>query len=113
MQNTTVQHTVKTADGTFAYDAVWIMARAIAETNGGNSTQLRAAIPHVASSYEGVTGDTTLNAVGDRAYANYDFWTIVSQNGTYVKVKTGQFRTDPRSGTSVVLGSSTAAAAGR
>ena len=113
MQNTTVQHTVQTADGAFAYDAVWIMARAIAETNGGNSTQLRAAIPRVASSYTGATGNTTLNAVGDRTYANYDFWTIASQNGTYVKVKTAQFRMDPRSGTSVVLGSSTATTVAR
>lgn len=110
MQNATVQHTVQTADGAFAYDAVQIMARAIAETNGGNSTALRAAIPHIASSYNGVTGNTTLNAVGDRAYANYDFWAIQGQNGTYVKVKTAEFRTDPHTRTGVVQVSSTATA---
>jgi branched-chain amino acid transport system substrate-binding protein len=102
IQNASVQGTIQTPYGSFAYDAVWIIARAIAETNGGDSTALREAIPRVASSYTGITGNTTLNAVGDRAYANYDFWTIRSQNGTYVKVKTAQFRTDPGSGTGVV-----------
>ncbi len=101
-QNASVQRTIQTSDGAFAYDAVWIMARALAETNAGNSTALREAIPRVASSYTGITGNTTLNAVGDRTYANYDFWTIRSQNGTYVRVKTAQFRTDPLSGISVV-----------
>ncbi|MGZ7164441.1 MAG: hypothetical protein ACXVIK_09295 [Halobacteriota archaeon] len=101
-QNSSVQHTIQTPDGSFAYDAVWIMARAIAQTNGGNSTALRVAIPHVASSYDGITGNTTLNGIGDRAYANYDFWTIRSQNGAYMKVKTAELRTDPRSGTSIV-----------
>ncbi|MGZ4951934.1 MAG: ABC transporter substrate-binding protein [Halobacteriota archaeon] len=111
IHNATVQHTVQTPYGSFAYDAVWILARAIAETNGDNSTALRTAIPRVASSYTGVTGNTTLNAVGDRAYANYDFWTVKSQNGTYVKVKTAQFRTDPRSGTATIQPSTTTAVA--
>jgi branched-chain amino acid transport system substrate-binding protein len=101
-QNASVQRTIQTSDGAFAYDAVWIMARALAETNAGNSTALREAIPRVASSYTGITGNTTLNAVGDRTYANYDFWTIRSQDGTYVRVKTAQFRTDPLSGINVV-----------
>ena len=112
-QNASVRHTVQTPYGSFAYDAMWIMARAIAETNGGNSTQLRAAIPRVASSYEGITGNTTLNAIGDRAYANYDFWTIKAKNGTYEKVKTVSFRTDPRSGAIVVEGLRTALAVTR
>ncbi len=107
IHNTSVQHTIQTPYGSFAYDAVWIMARAIAETNGGNSTALRTAIPRVASSYDGITGNTTLNAAGDRAYANYDFWTIKNQNGTYVKDKTAEFRTDPRSGASVIHGPNT------
>ena len=111
MKNATVQHTVQTPYGSFAYDAVWIMARALAETNDGNSTALRAAIPRVAGTYEGITGNTTLNAAGDRAYANYDFWTVRSENGTYVKVKTAEFRTDPRSGTATIQRSTTAAVA--
>ncbi|MGZ4907972.1 MAG: ABC transporter substrate-binding protein [Halobacteriota archaeon] len=111
VQNASVQHTIQTPYGSFAYDAVWIMARALAETNGGNSTALRSAIPAVASSYTGITGNTTLNAVGDRAYANYDFWTIKSQNSTYIKIKTAQFRTDPRSGTATVQPGTTTAVA--
>jgi hypothetical protein len=61
-------------------------------------TELRDTIPRVSSVCGGITGNTTLNAAGDRQYANYDLWTIRSQNGTYVSVKTVEFRTDPRSG---------------
>jgi len=110
IQNASVKNTVQTPYGSFAYDAVWIMARAIAEAGAQNTTALREAIPRVARAYAGITGNTTLNAVGDRAYANYDFWTITSQNGTYVKVETAQFRTDPRSGATVIQGPGTTAA---
>ncbi|MGZ8932923.1 MAG: hypothetical protein ACXW06_06555, partial [Halobacteriota archaeon] len=110
MQNASVKNTVQTAYGPFAYDAVWIMARAVTEVGTQNSTALRDAVPRIASSYNGITGNTTLNAVGDRAYANYDLWTIRSQNLTYVKVKTAQFRTDPLSGIAVVEGAGTTTA---
>jgi branched-chain amino acid transport system substrate-binding protein len=110
-QNAGVQHTVQTPYGSFAYDAMWIVARALAEAGAQNSTAVREAIPRIASSYSGITGNTTLNAVGDRAYASYDFWTITSQNGTYVRVETAQFRTDPRSGATLVQEPSTALAA--
>lgn len=112
-QNASVQGTVQTPYGSFAYDAMWIISRALAETGAQNATVLREAIPRIASSYSGITGNTTLNAVGDRAYANYDFWTIGSQNDTYVKVKTAQFRTDPLSGATVIQGPSTSTAAMR
>lgn len=110
-QNASVQRTVQTPYGSFAYDAMWIVSRALAETGSQNATALRNAIPRIASSYSGITGNTTLNAAGDRAYANYDFWTIRSKNGTYVKVKTAQFRTDPLSGTTLIQGPSTSTAA--
>ncbi|MGZ8897101.1 MAG: hypothetical protein ACXW1Q_02110, partial [Halobacteriota archaeon] len=102
IQNASVKNTVQTAYGPFAYDAVWIMSRALAEAGPRNSTALRDAVPRVASSYTGITGNATLNAAGDRAYANYDFWTIRSENGAVVKVKTAQFRTDPLSGATVI-----------
>jgi branched-chain amino acid transport system substrate-binding protein len=113
IQNASVRSTVQTAYGPFAYDAVWIISRAIAEAGTQNSTALRDAVPRVASSYNGITDNTTLNAVGDRAYANYDFWTIRSLSGTYVKMKTAQFRTDPVSGATMIQAPSTTAAAVR
>jgi len=113
LQNASVKSTVQTAYGSFAYDAVWIISRALAEAGTQNSTALRDAVPRISSSYTGITGNTTLNAVGDRAYANYDFWAIKNQNGTYVKVKTAQFRTDPLSGAAVVEALSTTTAAVR
>jgi branched-chain amino acid transport system substrate-binding protein len=72
-QNASVQGTVQTPYGSFAYDAMWIISRALAETGAQNATVLREAIPRIASSYSGITGNTTLNVIGDRAYANYDF----------------------------------------
>lgn len=30
----------------------------------------------VVNSYRGITGNTTLNTVGDRKYGDYDFWVI-------------------------------------
>ena len=88
--------------GYVASDALWIIAKAYAENNAQNSTALREAIPRIASSYDGLTGNTTLNAVGDRKYANYDFWTADNQNGTYKWVLTAQYRTDPTSGAATV-----------
>jgi branched-chain amino acid transport system substrate-binding protein len=107
-QNASAKSTVQTPYGSFAYDAVWIVSRTLAE-GAQNSTALRDAIPRVASAYGGITGNTTLNEVGDRQYANYDFWTIRSQNGTYVSVKTVEFRTDTRSGATIVQSTLTAA----
>jgi ABC-type branched-subunit amino acid transport system substrate-binding protein len=88
--------------GYVAYDALWIITKAYAENSTQNSTALRETIPRIASSYDGLTGNVMLNAVGDRKYANYDFWTAGHQNGTYKWVLTAQYRTDPTSGAATV-----------
>ena len=58
-------------------------SRALAENvsihNDGNDTSiegLKAAIMDSANSYFGVTGNTTLNRVGDRAEGKYDYWKV-------------------------------------
>ena len=71
-----------------AYDAFWVAALAKNATthSDGNYTSkqlvdsLKAAIMDSASSYFGVTGNTTLNSVGDRATGNYDYWKVVAKD---------------------------------
>ena len=66
-----------------AYDAFWVAALAENVTihNDGNDTSiqgLKADIMDSANSYFGVTGNTTLNRVGDRAEGKYDYWKVVA-----------------------------------
>ena len=67
-----------------AYDILWIAARAdnmtrynmnkITDAQGIQN--LRDAIMHSATAYFGVTGNTTLNNMGNRANGEYDFWKV-------------------------------------
>ena len=69
-----------------AYDAFWVAALAenVTMHRDGNYTSiqlvegLKAAIMDSANSYFGVTGNTTLNRVGDRAEGKYDYWKVVA-----------------------------------
>jgi branched-chain amino acid transport system substrate-binding protein len=71
-----------------AYDAFWVAALAENATRlyEGNHTSremvygLKEAIMDSANSYFGVTGNTSLNAVGDRANGQYDYWKVVSND---------------------------------
>ena len=69
-----------------AYDILWIAAIAenMTRNNENNITDiqgiqvLRDAIKSSAKSYLGVTGNTTLNNMGDRANGEYDFWKVAT-----------------------------------
>ena len=71
-----------------AYDAFWVaaLAKNVTAHSDGNYTSkqlvdsLKAAIMDSASSYFGVTGNTTLNSAGDRATGNYDYWKVVAKD---------------------------------
>lgn len=71
-----------------AYDAFWVAALAdnITMLKEGNHTSremvdgLKKAIVDSANSYFGVTGNTSLNAVGDRANGQYDYWKVVAKD---------------------------------
>ena len=54
---------------------------------------LRDAIMRSAKSYLGVTGNTTLNNMGDRANGEYDFWKVKT-NITYDKESFHWIKTD-------------------
>ena len=63
---------------------------------------MNVAIPLVADSYYGITGNTALNAAGDRKYARYDFWSVMQENGAYTWKKVGSYREDPETGKGII-----------
>lgn len=68
-----------------AYDAMWVIAmsyNASAATLPG-FTQLRSEFVKQAAAYSGATGNTRLNAAGDRATGSYDYWGIVKDGSGY------------------------------
>jgi branched-chain amino acid transport system substrate-binding protein len=75
-----------------AYDALFIVDLASREAGGTeNFHAFKAAFVHVADTYTGVTGSTALDAAGDRAAANFDFWEVQLQGSTYAWVRVGGY----------------------
>lgn len=75
-----------------AYDALWVIALTHNAARDSNSDfeKLKTLFPQQASMYYGVTGPTLLNSFGDRAVGSFDYWGIVSENGTYAWKLTGK-----------------------
>lgn len=85
-------HTDPSPYSAAAYDVIWIAAMAENATrfdsrsNGFNVTEsqtienLKDAIMETARSYPGITGNTTLNRMGDRIDGDYDFWKVMAVN---------------------------------
>jgi branched-chain amino acid transport system substrate-binding protein len=67
-----------------AYDIFWISSLTENSINkNGMQTDLgslKKTFEKVANSYKGITGNTSLNSLGDRRYGDYDFWAIRSTN---------------------------------
>ena len=60
-----------------AYDAVWVGVRTYIYTGlHRDIAMFKSAFTSEAANYFGVTGNTTLDANGDRAFGNYDFWAV-------------------------------------
>jgi branched-chain amino acid transport system substrate-binding protein len=72
------------------YDAAWIAALAILQVGSYNATAIKAALPTVCSLFWGATGNTELNAAGDRVTMDMVFWAVVmgtwEQVGSYSSV---------------------------
>lgn len=67
-----------------SYDALWVIALTYnASGNESSFDKLKALFPQQADIFYGVTGPTLLNDAGDRAIGTFDYWGIVSQNGSY------------------------------
>lgn len=66
------------------YDAVWLAAETIRSSGGSaNISTIKTAFVDKADNHNGVTGNTTLNAAGDRANSTYDFWGIMKTANEY------------------------------
>jgi branched-chain amino acid transport system substrate-binding protein len=66
------------------YDALWLAAETIIESdNSTNFSSLKQTFENIADTTLGVSGNTTLNDAGDRAYAAYDFWGITQTGEGY------------------------------
>ena len=61
-----------------AYDAVWIIGKAIEAAGGADAPAVQAALPGVASQYAGALSSARLDGAGDLDSANYD---VLSPNG--------------------------------
>jgi branched-chain amino acid transport system substrate-binding protein len=59
-----------------AYDALHVAALAYAEVGLGSIENYRAEVLRQAGAYDGATGTTELNANGDRAVGDYDFYQV-------------------------------------
>ncbi len=60
-----------------AYDTLWVAGLAENYTNATPDVNyLKNTFVKIADSYNGITGNTTLNQFGDRKYGDYDFWTV-------------------------------------
>jgi branched-chain amino acid transport system substrate-binding protein len=62
------------------YDAAWIAALSILNAGKYDSDTIKAAVPTVAASYWGATGNSELNAAGDRVTMDMEFWAVVQSN---------------------------------
>jgi branched-chain amino acid transport system substrate-binding protein len=68
------------------YDAAWIAALAILQAGRYDADAVKAALPTVAATYWGATGNTELNSAGDRVTMDMEFWAVVQ--GQWERVAT-------------------------
>jgi len=85
-----------------AYDSAWVTTIAYLETRSDAASAMNVAIPFVANSYYGITGNTALNAAGDLKFARYDFSSITQENGAYIWKKVGSYSENPATGKGII-----------
>ena len=81
--NTEVQAAIGQQPDIYAlatYDAAWIAALAILNAGKYDVGAIRAALPTVAATYWGATGNTQLDPNGDRTTMDMEFWAVVQSN---------------------------------
>lgn len=76
------------------YDAVWVAAQAyLASPRSVSADELAARFTGAAGQYYGATGWTQLNAAGDRAYANFDFWAVRATGTNHAWTRVASYNT--------------------
>ena len=64
-----------------AYDILWVAGLTENYTKAINDTNyLKDTFVKIANLYKGITGNTSLNQVGDRMYGDFEFWAIKRNN---------------------------------
>ncbi len=75
------------------YDAVWVAAKSYLATGPEPALDvLKKTFVATAAFYFGTTGWTRLNAAGDRLYADFDFWGIRGESGSYEWRRVAQYQ---------------------
>jgi branched-chain amino acid transport system substrate-binding protein len=74
-----------------AYDALRIAVEARRRAGAVGGGSLRRAVVATANGHVGVTGRMTLNRAGDRAYGNFDFWSICRAGGKFSWARTFEY----------------------
>jgi branched-chain amino acid transport system substrate-binding protein len=74
-----------------AYDALRIAVEARQRSGADGGAVLRRAVVATANAHVGVTGRMTLNRAGDRAYGNFDFWSVCRVRARPEWVRTFQY----------------------
>jgi len=68
----------------YVHDSCWLYARAVIETGSDNATEIKTALPLVASEYGGVCGVIEFDEYGDRDKAQYAVYALVTENGRII-----------------------------
>jgi hypothetical protein len=64
-----------------AYDILWVAGLTENYTKAINDINyLKDTFVKIANLYKGITGNTSLNQVGDRMYGDFEFWAIKRNN---------------------------------
>jgi branched-chain amino acid transport system substrate-binding protein len=68
-----------------AYDAVWVIARTVESMRSSTTdfTTTKNIFKTESNKYFGITGQTVLNAAGDRSIGVFDYWGITLEAGKY------------------------------
>jgi branched-chain amino acid transport system substrate-binding protein len=80
-----------------AYDAAWLitLSHLVAGDAAGDIEALRAAFMGLTETYQGLTGETSLDSNGDREYGRYQLWAVGLDGSTASWQKTDQFLLTP------------------
>jgi len=79
------------------YDAAWLitLSHLVAGDAASDTEALRAAFLSLTETYQGLTGETSLDSNGDRKYGRYQLWTVSIDGSTASWQKTDQFLLTP------------------
>jgi branched-chain amino acid transport system substrate-binding protein len=74
-----------------AYDALRISVEAAERSGTSRGARLRQAVVAAANAHVGVTGRMRLNRAGDRAFGDFDFWSVCPEGGAFGWVRTFEY----------------------